>query len=356
VIPVQKFDVEEGEQRLQGWLAVDAEERGLNGLVEDVKKYAELLAADPNPVSHQEFRDRSAAFKLGLIFETNREPEWMRVDRRDTYRVGRITQCSRVDSAAADGQPQDVVAYNTRRTSFFHHPPHLDDPRHYASASTVAITWDLKWPDLAEVEAEDHLRYYRVTRRPLGFEGAEREFRVRPAALLLREEANGPVVSLPARFKFVDHFRDESDEEIAELPAQGRSYLYTITPVDLAGQASAQRRAPTGPFGGRSEANGRKLLAQIRPDGGSHSSRCRVAIRVVSTDPSKPLTGKVKLYLHPTFGQWSSYEIDAIGGMAEDTIVSYGAFTIGAEADDGKTRLELDLIDVPGGTKRFYDE
>lgn len=34
--------------------------------------------------------------------------------------------------------------------------------------------------------------------------------------------------------------------------------------------------------------------------------------------------------------------------------MSYEASTIGAEADEGKTRLELDLMDVPGGTKRFY--
>lgn len=44
------------------------------------------------------------------------------------------------------------------------------------------------------------------------------------------------------------------------------------------------------------------------------------------------------------------------GGIAEDKIVSYGAFTIGAETDNGQTRLELDLMDVPGGTRSFYEE
>lgn len=110
-----------------------------------------------------------------------------------------------------------------------------------------------------------------------------------------------------------------------------------------------------GQFGGSSEANRRKLTASIERDAGPRSSRCRVNIKIVSTDPAQPLTGKVKLYLHPTFGRWSSYELDTRGGVAEDDIVSYGAFTIGAEADRGKTRLELDLMDIPGGTKRFYE-
>ncbi len=108
-------------------------------------------------------------------------------------------------------------------------------------------------------------------------------------------------------------------------------------------------------FGGSSEANGRKLSATITPDAGEKSSRCRVNIKIVSTDPSQPLSGKVQLHLHPSFACKSSYEIDVKGGIAESSIISYGSFTIGAEADGGKTRLELDLTDVEGGTRRFYE-
>ncbi len=111
-----------------------------------------------------------------------------------------------------------------------------------------------------------------------------------------------------------------------------------------------------GQFGGNPEANGRRLAATIDPQGGPSSPRCRVTIKITSTDPDKPLQGKVKLFLHPTFGRWKSYDIDARGSIATDTIVSYGAFTIGAEADEGKTRLELDLTNVPGGTERFYEQ
>jgi hypothetical protein len=111
-----------------------------------------------------------------------------------------------------------------------------------------------------------------------------------------------------------------------------------------------------GQFGGSPESNGRKLTATIEPDAGPRSARCRVHIKVMSTDSSRPLTGKVRLHLHPTFGRWSNYLIDVKNGAATDDIVSYGAFTIGAETDGGATRLELDLADVPGGTKRFYEE
>jgi len=109
-----------------------------------------------------------------------------------------------------------------------------------------------------------------------------------------------------------------------------------------------------GQFGGSPDVSGRKLMATIKPDAGRRSARCRVVIKVVSTDSNRPLTGKVRLHLHPTFGRWSNYFVDVKNGVAQDEIVSYGAFTIGAEADEGATRLELDLVDVIGGTEPFY--
>lgn len=109
-----------------------------------------------------------------------------------------------------------------------------------------------------------------------------------------------------------------------------------------------------GQFGGSPERNGRRLRAVTKPLAGPRSARCGVNIRVESTDPARPLTGTVKLHLHPTFGEWYTYDLDVVRGVAADDIVSYGAFTIGAVADGGATRLELDLMDVPGGTEQFY--
>jgi hypothetical protein len=44
----------------------------------------------------------------------------------------------------------------------------------------------------------------------------------------------------------------------------------------------------------------------------------------------------------------------ADGVVATLDIISWGAFTVAADADGGQTKLELDLITVPGGTPMFY--
>jgi hypothetical protein len=109
-----------------------------------------------------------------------------------------------------------------------------------------------------------------------------------------------------------------------------------------------------GKFGGSSRANGRILEASLKPAVGPDGAACVVRFRVRSTTKSRPLEGQVTFYLHPTFGRWSEYEVLVVNGIAKDKITSWGAFTIGAVADDGATRLELDLATVGGGTPKFY--
>lgn len=111
-------------------------------------------------------------------------------------------------------------------------------------------------------------------------------------------------------------------------------------------------------FGGSPAAGGRLLQATIKPMGGSgsRSSACWVELTVSSTDPAKPLTGLVTFFLHPSFGRYERYDIKVENGVARDTILSWGAFTVGAKTDGGETKLELDLSGVPGGTKSFYEE
>jgi hypothetical protein len=111
-----------------------------------------------------------------------------------------------------------------------------------------------------------------------------------------------------------------------------------------------------GKFGGSANANGRKLSAEIKPAASRRSAACKIHISVSSTNAKEPLTGKVRFYLHPTFGRWKKYDVTVKNGVAEDDITSWGAFTIGVEADGGETRLELDLSDVRGGTEKFYQE
>jgi hypothetical protein len=110
-----------------------------------------------------------------------------------------------------------------------------------------------------------------------------------------------------------------------------------------------------GQFGGAAEANGRRLKAEITPAAGSNSAACKVRFWVESTDPvGNPLTSDVTFHLHPTFGQWANFSLTPENGVAEDTITSWGAFTLAAEADDGKTKLELDLAAKElGGTDSF---
>ena len=109
-----------------------------------------------------------------------------------------------------------------------------------------------------------------------------------------------------------------------------------------------------GKFGGSPVANGRELTAQIEPAAGDNSAACYVTLTVRSLDPARPLLGVVRFHLHPTFGSRKEYDVPVVGGVATDRFTSWGVFTAGAVADEGNTRLELDLKTVPGGTPKFY--
>jgi hypothetical protein len=111
-----------------------------------------------------------------------------------------------------------------------------------------------------------------------------------------------------------------------------------------------------GAFGGSPVANGRSLQASIKPMAGAQSSACWIELIVNSVDSSRPLTGTVTLFLHPSFGRHAQYDLKVVNGIARDTILSWGVFTVGVIADGGETKLELDLATVTGGTKRFYEE
>ncbi len=123
------------------------------------------------------------------------------------------------------------------------------------------------------------------------------------------------------------------------------------------GQASSLRRDNDpnfGKFGGKAEANGRKLSATIEkiPDEDFYR---RVILRVQSIDPKKPLEGSVKFHLHNTFATPVFDEKVDKDGIAQTSIISYGVFTVGAEADNGETRLELDLASLRNPGDSFFD-
>jgi hypothetical protein len=108
-----------------------------------------------------------------------------------------------------------------------------------------------------------------------------------------------------------------------------------------------------GKFGRSSESNGRALTARLRPALGREEAICQVHLEVRPLPGAPPLQGPVKFKLHPTFHP-DTYEIDPNDeGVSSLDILAEGAFTVGAETHDG-TRLELDLVDVEGGTEQFY--
>lgn len=99
-----------------------------------------------------------------------------------------------------------------------------------------------------------------------------------------------------------------------------------------------------GQFGGAAIARDRELTAQVQPldaDGSAYA----ITIHVRSLDAAQPLTGKVTIHLHPAFPS-AVREVPVVNGEAELRIVASGVFTVGAEADDGATRLELNLANL----------
>jgi len=106
-----------------------------------------------------------------------------------------------------------------------------------------------------------------------------------------------------------------------------------------------------GKWGGISERNGRKLSAAITPS--KIHGLYRVTITVESTNKKLPLKGLINFHLHDSF-----YNPDPVIAVVDGLAVLklskvYGAFTVGAEADNGETLLELDLAKLKDAPKEF---
>jgi hypothetical protein len=104
-----------------------------------------------------------------------------------------------------------------------------------------------------------------------------------------------------------------------------------------------------GLWGGRSVVNGRELTAVVRE---IESDWFEAKIIVRSTNPRKPLTGTVIFHLHPTL-PGSTRTVRVRNGQASVRVESYGAYTVGAELDGGKTLLELDLATIEDAPAMF---
>lgn len=101
-------------------------------------------------------------------------------------------------------------------------------------------------------------------------------------------------------------------------------------------------------FNGSPRQRNRILEAEVRSVAGS-STLFDIRLSVRSEFPeTDPLRGTVQFFLHPTFARDKPVVTVNQHGVAELNLRAYGAFTVGALADDGRTTLELDLAELPG--------
>lgn len=109
-----------------------------------------------------------------------------------------------------------------------------------------------------------------------------------------------------------------------------------------------------GAFGGKAEDRNRRLRAEVSPVRGEEDW-FRLRLWVESVDPEKhPLNGRVRFFIHDTFPENRPF-VRVAGGVAELRLKAWGAFTVGALADEGQTQLELDLAEVKSFPRRFRD-
>jgi len=102
-------------------------------------------------------------------------------------------------------------------------------------------------------------------------------------------------------------------------------------------------------WGGRMTANGRLIGAKVTET--KDEDWYKIELEVVTTT-KEPLKGPVVFHLHPTFTP-AILSRNADGKKAVLSLHGYGAFTVGVEADEGRTRLELDLAKLRAAPKRF---
>ncbi len=229
-------------------------------IIHDIVSDLKAFHAESSQAERDKLVASSTAFQLGLVFAVrstnNRLPAWL--DQVATSRAAQpsISQRERPEAPAPGTTTEDVRTFNTAQSQFSLFPPEFEQVRQYNDAGTIALAWDLSWqrkagPGMSRVQndPDHHLAHYLVRRRALNGDEAERTTTVKPVKVMHRHltdvAADDPdqvsvstetLSLLQPRFQIVDHFPDTADD-LAALPREGRSYVYTITPIDFAGSA-----------------------------------------------------------------------------------------------------------------------
>ena len=228
--------------------AVQMRSATIHQMVRDV---AALAAEAPDPSKPLPDKpvavSQSVAFRAGLVFciAKDKTPAWL-IHGGDIDSAGTIKQRTKLDSDTPDSpQPGKVSVFNTDNDRFDNprRPPVFDKVRQFSDDNTIAISWDLVWPETTagdpHSDPEHHLGYYLVRRKPLDDSERATEYQVRPADVLLRKkDGASELTAIRTRFHILDHFNNETAEAQAQLPPTGKSHIYTVTPYDIAGHAS----------------------------------------------------------------------------------------------------------------------
>jgi hypothetical protein len=237
----------------------------LQSIARDFFEYASL--SDESSERAVQLRQESLLFRFGLIFKIkvnnpsdSDDPlkeafEWLK-------KPSKIRQ--RIDPASPDlsDKSSEVTVFNRQEDWFRKRPPQFSRVRQFEHANTIAIDWRLEFPSdryainprlaVTQDDPEHHLRHYLVRREHLDGNDPTVIFTLKPAEVLHRAE-DSSLLRLPPRFQLADHFSDQNAEDVAALTVAGKLYLYTITPVDIAGTLSERplsivaRRLPCDP-------------------------------------------------------------------------------------------------------------
>jgi hypothetical protein len=213
--------------------------RGLvvQDMVSDLRDYRAGTASNTSAM---------VGFQMGLVFRyRGTPPSWLTdaPPEAGSDQWPSISQRLGPNAPAPDlTQRRQVRTFNVASANFEQNPPQFQRVEQFADANTIAVAWDLVWPDrpgtncsACQADPEQHLVHYHVLRRALDSSEPEAVYTVKAADVLHFDGTQGILNHLQPRFQVVDHFNRETLDDQANLPVTGRSYLYTITPVDVAG-------------------------------------------------------------------------------------------------------------------------
>jgi SIR2-like domain len=181
--------------------------------------------------------------------------------------------------------------------------------------------------------------FYRVTRDA---QGSEDHSNLHGLLQQLHERVYG---ALPAPPDAIVTESSDSAGALAADPSFSSPEVSTTLPLDPLDQQK-------GRWGGKAENNNRRLKVE---DITEMPKFCSFYLVVESMDEiAFPLAGEVDFHLHQTFHP-DTRVMPVNGGTARLKIKGYGAFTVGAGADAGRTKLELDLSQLDDFPRWFRE-